>query len=254
MSELLSSWAFWCGLGSTFGATQIIAFIIRKKAKERMDGHREDEADYQSAGAGGNALLSSYPSIGTLRTIWGSSVDTEPTVSLPTENFDGVLRGWRLFKVVHDENGFAHLYGTFHQRWDSPVHTAECKSDSGDILATLSIAIAAKPIQKSVTGDAATHLASGTCRCGVYLMKSLPADELAGTFTGSQVAVAQCVAWGTVVEHEHGWRAEHCRIERVFMSDQNPYLISQLRDRYGVPIESAQLHATALLGRAEIPA
>jgi hypothetical protein len=67
-------------------------------------------------------------------------------------------------------------------------------------------------------------------RCGIYLRREKPII--------TPYVSALCVGWGKVVEHELGWRVQHCRIERLVLSPPVYLDIADiLEQHYGVPVE-----------------
>jgi hypothetical protein len=71
-------------------------------------------------------------------------------------------------------------------------------------------------------------------RCGIYLRREKP-------ITTPHVG-ALCVGWGEVIEHELGWRVQHCRIERLVLPSTHPdHIADILEQHYGVPVERAPL-------------
>lgn len=83
-----------------------------------------------------------------------------------------------------------------------------------------------------------------TCGCGIYVLRTR--DQSAREMPGR--LQAEVVAWGEVIECcPHGaictdancvtgWRAEHVRIERVHVWEDDQYTAAIIRGRYGVEV------------------
>lgn len=86
-------------------------------------------------------------------------------------------------------------------------------------------------------------------RAGVYAFKS-PSQIVAEfmSFTHQPLAIGIVSLYGDVIEHDHGWRATHCMIERVeqFLSWDpawgpiRRHLLDHLRGAYDTPQDSRE--------------
>lgn len=138
----------------------------------------------------------------------------QATTSSGAERIASVIRGWRYFRLA----GKAQLEAT-RQVWPERALTAECLRRP-DHPAEFGLARHER---------AARHLRAGACTCGVYALKQPRRKAL-----DERDVVAEVLLWGCVVEHEDGYRAEHCRIERLFAP---PFAIEALARRYDVAVE-----------------
>jgi hypothetical protein len=113
------------------------------------------------------------------------------------------------------------LYGMFNRPWESAEMEAECLC----YLEGRTI-----PINGIAPIDLRPH------HCGIYLVRQ--------PITPIGYIGAVCVGWGKVIEHERGWRAQHCRIEYLilprrptnFMIETVPFL----EEHYGVPVKQCE--------------
>lgn len=187
-----------------------------REEKEQGRGTRQAKADRQRP----RARKEKYPRLtqytyvpaGTFwHTTWlvagGTPLFSEP-LSLPTEE-GTLIEGWRQYYVGFDAEGWLILYG-IQRPWPNVEMEARC-----------------------FDGGAADHLSRGECSCGIYVARH-PADP--DYAAGGLDIRARVSAWGTCVEYERGWRCEHVRIEALYVGGKNPYLLSQLAERYDVPV------------------
>lgn len=142
---------------------------------------------------------------------FGNFPDTPTPVtidSIPEET--DLVRGWRTYTI--DAQG--RLKGS-RAAWEAAEFVATCEYDQ--------------------YADVVSHLlngcpARGHAGCGIYSHKVGPEylktdrqvcdtrGRYAGNYPQTQVnVVAQCISSGVVVEHEHGYRAEKCRIEQMWL-------------------------------------
>lgn len=118
----------------------------------------------------------------------------------PAENRFGEIQGWKLFSVVEAIDGTPLLVSPYQKTVWLPK----------------TIATADTP-------------PSETPRTGVYCWNSVMAlrrEEEGDT-------LAKVLLWGDVVEHEHGYRAQYCRIARVYAteSDVDVELLQEMYDQ-----------------------
>ena len=131
-------------------------------------------------------------------------------MNMKVEKSEELVIGYRPFSV----DGQGYLYGGLGHRWDGRYLDAEC------------------PFSHRA-GTAHVHLSKGECSCGIYMQNPL-------VYTGREV-MAECVGWGICIVADHGYRVEHCRIDRIFVPEGTPENVcAQLGLRYGVPVTSAK--------------
>lgn len=223
----------------------IVGAMIRLGAPRE---HREPEEDldsnanatirayYASAAPGTNPSYYTSPgyavSSSTGYTLPPSgAVPPLPALSNPPEEYQGEFKGWRSFGLTVDEHYRYLLRGSHGTTWETGELDAVC----------LALSIYAPD------GTCREHLKQARCGCGIYMMKALDKGWISSAIQNPGVILAQCSAWGVVVEGEHGFRAEHCRIDRLYVDDTNPELMESLCNRYKCLVLSLQEHATPLL-------
>jgi hypothetical protein len=131
---------------------------------------------------------------------------------MPGQAVESPVFGYREFCLYLGDDKL--LHGGFGEAWPSAEMEAEC------------LCYAAVP-DEAVPIDRYPH------HCGIYLLRQ--PEPLCPGYIG-----AWCVAWGKVIEHEKGWRVQHCRIERLVLPPKpDPSTIIPLLSHYGVPIEVA---------------
>lgn len=151
------------------------------------------------------------------------------------EDFEGEFKGWRSYTIHMADRGKILLVGV-RQAWESGELVAECGSPEHWVA------------DGGTPAHCVSHLWAGRCSCGIYMMKALDRHSVIEALADWKTVLAQCSASGVVVEHEHGFRAERVRIDRLFVDDTcDPVLLDSLRTRYGCPVLSLQEHATPLL-------
>lgn len=232
------------GLSLVFEVVALgVMLVSRRKLRRSREQYRKAIEDLQrSAGAAASAQLLAhtvnfthlYPGFGAHVTAAnlaaaaaylaagpGEGASPSVEVELGAEWTGGVLRGWRQYSL----DSLGKLSGGFGIPWDSTEMHAECR--------------AAVYTPNAVLRTAVEHLAEGTCTCGIYIVGD-PPPAWANTIE----VYAQVVGWGAVVEHEHGFRVEYCRIERLvvlvneeLVSASVEILVSLLERNYDVPIE-----------------
>lgn len=133
---------------------------------------------------------------------------------------DVVIQGWRKFSVVPyygDTSPNVMLQGAWGHAWKTRCLTATCLGEKAE-----------------------KHLAHGECTCGVYSTRTRDA-----LWEKPWHVVALVVNYGWVVPAERGFRAQHCRIEKLFVprlmpgydNDAMERLVAALAERYEVPVE-----------------
>lgn len=151
---------------------------------------------------------------------FGSSLLTlsmPPAPKVETEAWGGkIYRGWRAFQLAPnlDDASFALSSIVQTVTWESDTLQAVCVITDGGKF----------DVQHAVQ-----------CSCGIYLFgdKAAMMSQVMGE--GMHTAIlAECVGWGTVIEHELGYRVEYCRIEGLWTSGADS-LNEYLSKKYGVP-------------------
>ena len=105
------------------------------------------------------------------------------------------VNGWRLWRVDPDGT-LRSVWKASHKPWTAQPQHAACAR----------VTLLWPPAVQS-----RAHRAPGPdCDCGYYLM--LTAEQLAELWVPSPVVAGTAVAWGTVVPHAFGYRAERCQI------------------------------------------
>src|SRR4051794_24065307 len=135
----------------------------------------------------------------------------------------GVVRGLRTFRI-DDTGALLPLYSD--RAWYDGDNVAECAPPTG-------------------THPRAEHpVPSGDCECGFYAYGSLAAI---GRQRQSRFVIAVVAAWGNVVAGTLGFRAEHARIEALWVAPAAPTWVPR---RLSVRYPSARVYADhdAMLG------
>lgn|SRR3990172_567760 len=103
-----------------------------------------------------------------------------------------LFRGVRSYHLIHDKLGtrIRGMYGTI---WDESRLTASCRN-SQDLC------------RKHLRNK------SSVCRCGIYALYN---EEIAQQYPS--IIYGDVVGWGAIVHAEKGWRAEHVRIDRLWI-------------------------------------
>jgi len=92
------------------------------------------------------------------------------------------------------------------------------------------------------------------CQCGIYAYHQPGARSYYGEFEWVEGVVT---AWGRIVTHRDGLRAEHARIETLALpaDPRRRTRIEAVAARFGVPVvESVELGAAAAVAGAPLPA
>lgn len=138
-----------------------------------------------------------------------------PAMEIPTTPHTGIITGYRRFNYT---NGL--LQGMFGPAWTMRTSRAVCNAH-GKTHGPSAPHLRGEELCPSITGSG----------CGIYILKSPRDVEPGGVF-------AECVGWGAYVEHEHGWRVEWARIERLWLGQSwNPAIAQAMSEYYGVPVE-----------------
>jgi hypothetical protein len=134
----------------------------------------------------------------------------------------GVVVGWRSWKVALADGG---------PRLRPMTRIGWC---AGAWWPTARPLHAACATQQHVAPDE-------TCSCGVYAASSYGGlDELGYVDrAGSAIAVGTVSLWGSVVECDRGWRAEHAYPRHLFVPPCLAQLAGGLAAAYRIPVEVA---------------
>jgi hypothetical protein len=131
------------------------------------------------------------------------------------ENGRAVLRGWREYKVDRSPDGFFYLKGIYGVTWTSSQMTA-------DVM----------PTRHNANGLYAYYSLGSFYAVDATLPPGPPRPR-----PGSPIA--ECVLWGRVIVCTAGYRAEHCRIEHLWLHASDKDLAAQLSKRYGINVSIA---------------
>ncbi|MGN6610069.1 MAG: hypothetical protein ACTHMS_24050 [Jatrophihabitans sp.] len=148
----------------------------------------------------------------------GGGTGVEPLV--------GEIRGLRTFRV--DEAGLL-----------LPLYS-ECAWDDGDNIATCAPPTGDHPRREHV-------VPSDDCECGYYAYGTL---EAARRQRQARFVLAIVACWGNVVAGTQGVRAEHARVEAIWVAPTAPAFV---RRRLGVRYPSARLYDDVDVMLAEFP-
>ncbi len=149
--------------------------------------------------------------------------DIEDSIQMPASEGDvtdvtDVVYGWRRYNLSWSKGKWC-LFGSW-AKWESREKTASCSV-------------------QGMHGDFQS-VEHGRCQCGIYSLKDR--DDLRRVPFRANVD-ALVVMWGTVREYQRGYRAEHVRIERLYIPEgfrhaHNTHDISsQLKDQFGFEVE-----------------
>ena len=133
------------------------------------------------------------------------------------KNAEDIWQGWRGYSLVgtknypHDKTEYR-LEGSFNTEWVSTQLTAECKSYWGQ-----------SELDSERRADAELHLRTGDCLCGIYVRPTIADFTSPLDWSSDPSVLAQVVTWGWTIPAQRGWRAQHCRIEALWLVD---YFIS----------------------------
>jgi len=76
------------------------------------------------------------------------------------------------------------------------------------------------------------------CRCGFYAFKThgaLAASEYALGSSAVEVVCGRVALWGTVIDHETGYRAEHAYPQVLYLrGDRSDEVVRRIADRYAI--------------------
>lgn len=240
MSEFIGDWWWATPLvvcGSYFFIIAIVntGKVISNANREATKGMESNTGNSPIYYTGPSVTYTSTSAGGTFL-VTGPPYQPQPAPDLgEPEEFQGEFKGWRTFTVGFEDHAKLRLHGSAGVMWESGELEAYCRANGYDDPAI------------------EAHLSKGTCTCGIYMTKALDRGHIVVALQQWQTVIAQCSASGLVVEHEHGFRAQRVRIDRLFVDDTNPELLESLRKTYGCPVLSLQEHATPLLtGRLEL--
>lgn len=112
------------------------------------------------------------------------------------EDRSKLFRGIRSYHLFHDKQGFR-LRGMYGVTWETSRLTATCG-------------------KSGLEGEdkCRNHLREKKCSCGIYALY----DNMSNQFWGYRTSVfGDVVGWGAIIHAENGWRAEHVRIDRLWI-------------------------------------
>lgn len=130
---------------------------------------------------------------------------------------DDVIYGWRLFSIIYDDSLMSPIT---YKVWYKNELEADCKSIR-------------HPDSPSPQYE---------CYCGIYLLKNEKDLDPLPLITSYSAAYAYCSAWGHIIEHEDGYRVQHCRIERLKCPSIYAKAIAARYDLIPQPEETALRH------------
>jgi len=148
---------------------------------------------------------------------------------------DEVIRGWREYSLVDNRKLGILLMGSWQYWREQQLSSSCCWEEEGKYLPLMEIDV------KPINGPHSMY----QCVCGIYLLKQ-PFKRL-----WDFKIIAQAVGWGKVVEHEKGYRVQHCRIDQLYIPqdkvrvidiDKGNFFIDPkvaaelLEQRYQVPV------------------
>lgn len=119
-----------------------------------------------------------------------------------------ILTGVRSYNLLR-KNGSVILKGHFGYEWETSQMEALCgRSHIGLNRNT-------DEIKEHMRKDALKHLSSKyeTCHCGIYGV----VDKGLGGYQLSERCKCTVTGWGLVSLNEYGWRAQHAKIEKIFL-------------------------------------
>lgn len=120
----------------------------------------------------------------------------------PPEQYTGVLRGWRCYKLNMSPGQAGILQGDAGRYWRGTTFRAEC---AGKLEGKGS---------PDWPGHMAAHAeAAGGGSCGIYMQFAPRMNH------GNWQVYASVVAWGNVELYTHGARCQYVRIEKLFVVD-----------------------------------
>ena len=121
--------------------------------------------------------------------------------ALPVSHQADPIEGWRIWNLALDEHGGPVLRpaGSGVDAWEPRVaQEARC---AVPVLLTIGIGRHRAPDPR--------------CRCGIYASRSLADFERPRPAWPPPTVVGTVALWGTVIEHERGWRAQHAYPARL---------------------------------------
>lgn len=137
-------------------------------------------------------------------------------LNLPVTKTVGAIRGFRAWRLTHDERGLALQSAHVGSVWDGPLMHDKTPPEDGYV----------------------ENWHSNTVHHGIYAAKSFkPLDYKTASVYG------EVMLWGKVVVHERGYRAERAMIRRLVVVDhfallEMPSLPDLLAKRYGCDVST----------------
>jgi hypothetical protein len=146
---------------------------------------------------------------------------------VPAPDYAAPLNGWRIWSLVGTPGGFRLCSPYFGTVWQPGLEaTATCYR--GQWPASLK--------ERFSQNHAAPD---GSCRCGIYAVDD--AERAARYVSRSGIwlrnrsicsLLGRVALWGTVVEAEHGWRAEHAYPNELYLVEREAgSLVAESNDR-----------------------
>lgn len=136
---------------------------------------------------------------------------------LPAEEEKETLYGWRVMSISTGESladGF--LVGL----WGYPWRSRELKA-----VCTRKYHFLFKP---QSDGSACIN---PLCDCGIYVLKREPKDYYVRVL---------CTMWGRVLEYDDGYKAEYCRMEKIFLPHSLiEFYGKHFEQLYQIPVEES---------------
>lgn len=142
------------------------------------------------------------------------------------------LVGWRVWHATEDASG-TFLSSVFHRAVWPPgaplVATCRC------------MRLRVWPFKRAVHDAPAVGCSCGIYAAGVTIVRAYLPDEFAGT--GALPVIGEVSLWGSVHEHERGWRATFAYPKSLFVptagldSERLTGLLAHL-GRYGIPVHA----------------
>lgn len=174
----------------TPSGTEAMAFFIRNDGPAYMSVMVSSGSDEFSQGVGAKA---------TVAWVLSGDIDSfciavEPLPRPEPEPGSAPIQGWRTARLYWDGGTAAWLCAAVSDSWLRLEATARCLNERG-------------------------HLAPDwDCTCGFYVVAS-PDDVMPIIEHTHQwcAVLLEVEAWGRVIEHEDGWRAQHQRVMRVYL-------------------------------------
>lgn len=143
----------------------------------------------------------------------------------PLENTHELVIGFRSYNLAP-----ANIYGTQnigyklkgqHEGWESESKSVDCPDYKQHLI----------DVPADHRGRGTGNNGGGYHDCGIYVYKD-PSECLFhyGVSNTENQAMALVVCWGVIGEFEHGYRVQHCRIQRLWIWDKD----KRLTDNYKI--------------------